>query len=681
MPNRLAAETSPYLLQHADNPVDWWPWSEAALREARVQDKPILLSIGYASCHWCHVMAHECFEDAGVAARMNRDFINIKVDREERPDLDLIYQNAHQLLLGRPGGWPLTLFLTPDGLPFFGGTYFPKTPRYGLPGFPALLDDVARAFREERRALEAGGAKLRADLARLSAPGTPAHHSELDARPLEVLSDVLAQAYDRRHGGFGEAPKFPRASDVEFLLTRGVAHGDSRALDMALTTLARMAGGGLFDHLGGGFFRYSTDARWEIPHFEKMLCDNGVLLRLYADAWRVRPEPAFREAVERTARWVMDEMQAGDGGYYAALDADSEGREGRFYTWDRKAAQAVVPREAWPAFERRYGLRERANFDGAWHLYVAEELERTARKTGLDAATLEAHLASAREALLAERARRARPGCDTKRLAGWNGHMIAGMAHAARVFGRADWLDSARRAFAFVRTRLWRDGRLLATSDGGPGRLNAYLDDHACLIDAALELLQHGFDPAVLEFAEDLADALLDDFEDREAGGFFLTRHDHETLILRPKPLHDNATASGNGVAARVLGRLGHVVGERRYLDAAERAVRAAWPLLARNPAGCAGLALALAEVLEPPTVVVLAGDAAPLAEAVGARHRPHVLAVWAAPDGPGVPPALTRGTDGAAAAAWVCRGHACLPAVTDPAALRTLLDAPGFPG
>ena len=680
MPNRLATETSPYLLQHADNPVDWWPWCEEALRLARTQDKPILLSIGYSSCHWCHVMAHESFEDADVAALMNRDFINIKVDREERPDLDLIYQNAHQLLRGRPGGWPLTLFLTPDGLPFFGGTYFPKAPRYRLPAFPELLRDVARAFREERRELEAGGAKLRSDLARMAAPGAPAHHSELDARPLDALREALAQSYDKRHGGFGDAPKFPRASDLEFLLARGVAHDDRRAREMALTTLTRMAEGGLFDHLGGGFYRYSTDERWLIPHFEKMLCDNGVLLRQLADACRVSPEPALRAAVERTAGWAMDEMQAPDGGYFAALDADSEGHEGRFYVWDRKAAQAVVPREAWPAFERFYGLRERANFDGAWHLHVAETAERTAKKAGVDAATLEALLATARAALLEERARRVRPGCDSKRLAGWNGMMIAGMAHAAQVFGREDWLASARRAFDFVRSSLWCDGRLLATSDGGPGRLNAYLDDHASLIDAALELLQHGFDAEVLAFAEDLADALLDDFEDREAGGFFLTRHDHEALILRPKPLHDNATASGNGMAARALGRLGHLVGEVRYLDAAERAVRAAWPLLARNPIGCASLALALQEVLEPPTVVVLAGASESLRTALAAGHRPHLLAVPAAADGPGVPPMLARSAGEADAVAWVCRGSHCLPPVSDPETLLQVLESQGFP-
>lgn len=685
MPNRLAAETSPYLLQHANNPVDWWPWSEQALALARAQDKPILLSIGYSSCHWCHVMAHESFEDAEVAAVMNRDFVNIKVDREERPDLDHIYQTAHQMLKGRPGGWPLTMFLTPDGLPFFGGTYFPKTPRYRLPGFIELMRDVAQAFATERRELEAGGARLRAELTRLAAPGNAAHHSELDDRPLTALREALKASFDKRHGGFGEAPKFPRASDLEFLLLLAATRGDRRAEEMAMSTLEHMAEGGLFDHLGGGFFRYSTDEQWLIPHFEKMLCDNGVLLRLYAAAFQRSGGACHRAAAERTAEWAMREMQSPEGGYYAALDADSEGHEGRFYVWDRKQAQRIVPPEAWKAFERHYGLDGRANFEGAaWHLHVAEPLERTAKKARLAEDEVAWQLERGRRALFAERERRVRPGCDSKLLAGWNGIMIAGMAHAARVFGRADWLASARRAFDFVRRQLWRDGRLFATSDGGPGRLNAYLDDHAWLIDAAVELLQADFDLEVLAFAEDLADALLDDFEDRAGGGFFFTRHDHEALILRPKPMHDNATASGNGVAARVLGRLGHVTGEMRYLDAAERCVRAAWPLLARNPLGCASLASVLAEVLDPPTLIVLSGDAEALVSwraTLAARHLPQAL-VFALPDDlRRVPPVLARPRPAAGVMAWVCRGNQCLPGMPDLNSLTSVLDDAGYPG
>ena len=684
MPNRLASETSPYLLQHADNPVDWWPWCEQALAQARAQDKPILLSIGYSACHWCHVMAHECFEDAEVAAVMNRDFINIKVDREERPDLDHIYQTAHQLLKGRPGGWPLTMFLTPDGLPFFGGTYFPKVSRYRLPGFIDLMRDVAQAFAADRAELEAGGVRLRSELARLAAPAAPAHHSELNEGPLGALRDGLKSAFDRRHGGFGEAPKFPRASDLEFLLQRAVTDGDDVAENMALTTLERMAEGGLFDHLGGGFFRYSTDDQWRIPHFEKMLCDNAALLRLYADASVHSGRAGFRTAVERTAEWVMRDMQSPEGGYYTALDADSEGREGRFYAWDRKEAQRIVPPEAWKAFERHYGLDGRAGFEGAWHLYVAEPLERTAKKTRLAEDELAWQLDRARLALFAEREKRVRPACDSKRLAGWNGMMIAGMAHAGRVFGRSDWQASARSAFDFVRDQLWRDGRLLATSDGGPGRLNAYLDDHAWLIDAALELLQCGFDAEVLGFAEELAEALLDNFEDRQNGGFHFTRHDHEDLILRPRPLHDNATASGNGVAARALARLAQFTGEVRYLDSAERTLRSAWSLLARNPQGCASLLLALQDVLQPPTLVVMSGEPEALAAlraSLTERYLPRVMSVVVPEDAPGVPPVLLRRAPVGAAAAWVCSGRTCLPPVSEAAELSRMLTMKGFPG
>lgn len=684
MPNRLTSETSPYLLQHADNPVDWWPWSEQALAFARTHDRPILLSIGYSACHWCHVMAHECFEDAEVAAVMNREFVNIKVDREERPDLDHIYQTAHHLLKGRPGGWPLTMFLTPDGLPFFGGTYFPKTPRYRLPGFMDLMRDVAQAFATERREIEAGGVKLRNELARVAAPSGGAHHSELGTGPLDALHGALRSAFDKRHGGFGEAPKFPRSSDLEFLLHRAATQGDARASDMALNTLRQIAEGGLLDHLGGGFFRYSTDDKWRIPHFEKMLYDNGPLLRLLSMAWQLTGEACHREAVERTAGWVMREMQSPEGAYYAALDADSEGHEGRFYVWDRKEAQSIVPPDAWKAFERHYGLDERANFEGAWHLYVAEPLERTAKKARVSKDEAARLLALGRAALLAERDKRVRPGCDHKRLAGWNGMMIAGMAHAARVFGRDDWFASARRAFDFVREQMWRDGRLLATSDGGVGRLNAYLDDHAFLIDAAIELLQVEFDAEVLDFAEELADALLDDFEDREGGGFFFTRHDHEALILRPKPMHDNATASGNGVAARALGRLGHLTGELRYLDAAERTVRAAWPVLSRNPLGCASLAMALAEVLRPPTLVVLAGEPdalRPLQAAVQAKPRLDALSITVPLDVRSVPPVLAKPRPAAGAAAWVCFGNQCMAPVSDANSLTYLIEEAGKRG
>ncbi|AUN93930.1 thioredoxin domain-containing protein [Pseudazoarcus pumilus] len=667
MPNRLASETSPYLLQHADNPVDWWPWCDEALALARERDLPILLSIGYSACHWCHVMAHECFADEEVAALMNRHFINIKVDREERPDLDHIYQSAHQLLAGRPGGWPLTVFLTPDTVPFFAGTYFPKTARARLPGFMDLLRDIAQSFATQRTDIEAQNAQLREHLARACAPpasdGIPAAQGVSDG-----LRKALGELWDKRNGGFGDAPKFPRTPDLEFLLYRQRTCGDDAAGRMVLTTLTAMAEGGLFDQIGGGFFRYSTDARWEIPHFEKMLYDNGPLLGLYADAWALTGEPLYRQVVEATAQWALREMRAPHGAFFAALDADSQGEEGRFYVWQREQLHEHVPPAALRLAERHWGvsgglwgLGAQPNFEGrAWHLRVAEPLARAAKKLGLDEEVARALLEQARAALLEARETRVRPGRDEKILTASNALMIGGLARAARIFGCADWLAAAREALTCVRTQLWRDGRLLAVSDGGAGRLHAYLDDHAFLLAALLDVLQADFAPDDLDFACALADALLESFEDVEAGGFFFTRHDHERLIARPKPAIDNATASGNGIAARALLRLGHLAGELRYVEAAARALQAFGGLLARAPVGCASLALALAEHEVPPAVLVLGGsDADRWRRRLQRIFAPELLCV-APCDGAGRLPAVLKKPDDGRAAAWLCQGAQC---------------------
>ncbi|MBA4743604.1 MAG: thioredoxin domain-containing protein [Azoarcus sp.] len=669
MPNRLASETSPYLLQHADNPVDWWPWCDEALAFARERDLPILLSIGYSACHWCHVMAHECFADDGVAALMNRHFVNIKVDREERPDLDHIYQSAHQLLAGRPGGWPLTVFLTPDTVPFFAGTYFPKAARARLPGFMDLLRDIAQSFATQRPEIEAQNAKLREHLTRVSAP-PPADVIPDAQAVLETLRKSLGELWDKRHGGFGEAPKFPRTPDLEYLLYRQRTCDDEGAGRMALTTLTAMAEGGLFDQIGGGFFRYSTDARWEIPHFEKMLYDNGPLLGLYADAWALTGEPLYLRVVEATAQWALREMRAPQGAFCAALDADSQGEEGRFYVWQRDQLREHVPAAALRLVERHWGvsggflgLGGEPNFEGrAWHLHVAEPLARSARKLGLNEESARTQLDQARAALLEAREGRVPPGRDDKILTASNALMIGGLARAARIFGRDDWLTAARQALDLVRAQLWRDGRLLAVSDGGPGRLDAYLDDHAFLLAALLELLQADFAQDELEFAHALADTLLDAFEDTQAGGFFFTRHDHERLIARPKPVIDNATASGNGVAARALLRLGHLAGEPRYVEAAGRALQAFGGMLARAPVGCASLALALAEHDAPPSVLVLCGpDANAWQRTVQRVFAPELMCV--APNGEaGRLPAVLTKPDAGRTAAWLCHDTQCEP-------------------
>jgi uncharacterized protein YyaL (SSP411 family) len=646
--NRLSAETSPYLLQHAANPVAWQPWDEQSLALARHENKPILLSIGYSACHWCHVMAHESFEDAEVAAVMNRLFVNIKVDREERPDLDQIYQTAHQMLTQRSGGWPLTMFLAPDGSPFFGGTYFPKQPRYGLPGFADLCEKVAEAFRNRRSDIDAQNAELRRALAD-TMPAAPLADAtgELDAQPLAAAEQALARTFDRRHGGFGGAPKFPHPTDLAFLLGRG----DAGSRQMALATLTHMSEGGIYDQIGGGFCRYSVDERWEIPHFEKMLYDNGPLLALCADAWVQSGDPLYARVAEETAAWVLREMQAADGGYYSSLDADSEGEEGKYYVWERGEIDALLTAQESALAARRWGFDGAPNFEGRhWHAKVA------AAASADEMSMLE----SIRQKLFAARERRVRPGRDDKVLTSWNALMIEGLAHAARVFERRDWRASAQRSMDFIRGTMWRDGHLLATAKDGRAHLDAYLDDHAFLLAALLELMQAEFRSEYLAFAVELADTLLARFEDEQHGGFFFTAHDHEVLIHRPKTGHDNATPSGNGVAAFALQRLGHLLGETRYLDAAEKPLLLFRSLMRRSPAGFGSLLRTLEEALTPPTIVILRGPAeqmAPWRQRLGADPRRMVLAL---PNGLRGLPAVLAKPESDHVNAWVCQGVNC---------------------
>ncbi len=588
MPNRLASETSPYLLQHAENPVDWRPWGEEALALARERGKPILLSIGYSACHWCHVMAHECFEDPEVAAVMNALFVNIKVDREERPDLDQIYQTAHQLLTGRAGGWPLTMFLTPDGTPFWGGTYFPKTPRHGLPSFPDLCRRVAALFAERPEAIAEQNRALLGMLAdTLPRSSTKLSHGNT---PIKAHRDRLLRDFDSRYGGFGGAPKFPQATDLAFLLRYAAAHDDGRAREAALSTLVRMAEGGIFDQLGGGFFRYSVDERWEIPHFEKMLYDNAQLLGLYADAWAASGEPCFARVAEGVVGWLLREMQLPDGGFASSLDADSGGGEGGFYLWDRDEVRNLLSPEEWRVASRCWGLEGPPNFENRhWHLRV----------TGTVGRDGEAALESARARLFVQREARQRPSRDDKMLTAWNALVIEALARAARIFGRPDWLAAARTALASLRATMWRDGRLLATARNGRAQLPAYLDDHAFLLAALIELSAEQADASDLDWARALADRLVDDFEDKEAGGFYFTAHDHEALIHRPKPAHDHSLPAGNALAALALLRLGRRLGERRYLAAAERTLQLFTPTIAHG--GGASMLMARMEALSPP--------------------------------------------------------------------------------
>jgi uncharacterized protein YyaL (SSP411 family) len=680
MPNRLANETSPYLQQHADNPVDWYPWGEEALKTAQQTGKPILLSVGYSACHWCHVMAHESFEDPATAKVMNDLFVNIKVDREERPDIDQIYQLAQAMLTQRNGGWPLTMFLTPEQLPFFGGTYFPPSARYGLPGFAELLKRVREFYDRHPDEIREQGTQMAQALARSGPRGKPGHPSEFSREPLDEAANHLAQAFDREHGGFSGAPKFPHPDSIELLLRRYAATRDGNALNMAAFTLRRMAEGGIYDQVGGGFARYSVDAQWAIPHFEKMLYDNGWLLRLYADAWAATHEPLFEKVCAETAGWVMREMQSPEGGYYSSLDADSEGEEGKFYVWTLdEIAQLLAPQE----FEVAtvvFGLDRPPNFENrAWHLSIAHPLGEAARMLEMSEGTVAVTLDGARRKLREARGRRVRPGRDDKVLTSWNALMIAGMARAARAFGQPEWLASARRALDFIRATLWNDARLLATFKGGRAHLDAYLDDHAYLLAALIEVMQARFEPADLAWAAELGDTLLERFQDESAGGFFFTAHEHERLIHRPKPGPDNAMPSGNAVAALALHRLAFLTGETRYSDAAERTLSLFWPQVGNQPSAFGTLLAALEEQLEPPQTLVVSGTQeafGPWRSLADRNYLPTTISLFI-PSGTGpLPPPLAKPA-GDRVNAWLCKGVTCLSPVDTPEKLRETLDLP----
>jgi uncharacterized protein YyaL (SSP411 family) len=659
--NHLSETTSPYLQQHAHNPVEWWPWCDEALQLARSSNRPILLSIGYSACHWCHVMAHESFEDEETAAMMNRLFVNIKVDREERPDLDKIYQQAHQLLSQRPGGWPLTVFLTPDDLmPFFAGTYFPNSARHGMISFKELMQRLDDAWQDQQQSIRDQSRSLTASLSQINSSDQGV--AVLDASPLQKGRQQLADSFDKRHGGFGQAPKFPHVTNIEFLLRLYAANTADRAVStMALLTLQRMAFGGLYDQLGGGFCRYSTDEQWMIPHFEKMLYDNGPLLALYADAWSLTANPLYAHVCEQTANWVMREMQSPDGGYYSTLDADSEGEEGKFYVWTPAEVKALLSARQYSLFAKLYGLERKANFEGAWHLHTFADLAPLAAEEGIAPAEAQQLIDESQQILFAQRSKRIHPGRDEKILTSWNALMIKGMARAGRIFSKPEWVASAEQALEFIRTNMWRDHRLLATSKDGKSHLNAYLDDYAFLIDALLELLQVRWNSRDLEFAVELADILLDHFEDEEQGGFFFTSDDHEKLIHNPKPMSDDSMPSGNGVAAFALQRLGYLLGDLHYLDAAERTLRAAWAALTQLPHAHGALLMVLEEQLNPPEILIVRGSVEQLtqwrSQQRGYQPAQMVLAIA---DDADLPEALADKKPKPGGVIYRCRGTHC---------------------
>ena len=613
-------------------------------------------------------MAHESFEDEEVAAVMNEHFINIKVDREERPDLDQIYQTAHHILTQRNGGWPLTMFLSPDGTPFFGGTYFPKQPRYNLPAFPDLLERVAQVYTESRAELAAQGEHLIAALAQ-TLPKPNRSEVSMNDQPLALAMRQHSENYDSVHGGFGGSPKFLHPAELDLLLRRAQATNDAQARRIVFHTLQQMAHGGLYDQLGGGFCRYSVDGRWDIPHFEKMLYDNGLLLGLYCDAWQSSGDPIFARVVEQTAAWVMREMQSPEGGYYSSLDADSEHEEGKFYMWQRDDIRSLLSADEYALTAAYYGLDNPANFEQhAWNLRVSASLAEIAQRQAFSAEQASALLGSAQKKLFAAREQRIRPGRDEKILGAWNGLMITGMARAARVFNRPDWLHSAQRALDFVRSTLWRDGKLLATYKDGKAHLNAYLDDHAFLLSALLELMQAEFRSTDLAFAVQLGDALLARFEDSQNGGFFFTSHDHEVLIQRNKIGQDNATPAGNGIAAQSLLRLATLTGTTEYSEAAERCLKLFFSALQQSAGYYSSLCTALAEELHPATLLVLRGslnETATWQAALRSRYLPGVMTIVLADNVADLPDVLDK-PRGEKATAWLCQGAQCLPPITN---------------
>ncbi len=673
MRNHLAEETSPYLLQHADNPVEWYPWGEQALTLARQLDKPILLSIGYSACHWCHVMAHESFEDAEVAAIMNAHFINIKVDREERPDIDQIYQTAHSMLSNKTGGWPLTVFLTPNQEPYFTGTYFPKIARYQLPGFADLIPRVAQYYHERKADLALQNSQL-VDALKHTIP-IPSSTLSASESTINFAFQSLESGFDFQHGGFGSAPKFPNPADVTLLLHQAKV-GNKRAESMALQMLSAMANGGIYDQIGGGFCRYSVDEKWNIPHFEKMLYDNGQLLFLYADGWQISKDGRYRQVVEETIAWLQREMLSPHGAFYSSLDADSldahgHSEEGAFYVWQPDEVKVLLTPEEFVVVSHCFGFDRAANFEGhAWHPYLTRLPEHADTALFL----------SAQKKMFQAREKRCRPARDDKILTSWNALVIKGLAHAGRVFNRPDWTKLAQNAVDFVRERLWVEERLLATcKDEGKGNyqahLNAYLDDYAFLLDALIECLQANYRAIDLGFAEDLAETLLEGFES-EDGGFYFTSHSHETLIHRPKQGYDNATPNGNGIAAVALQRLGHILGEPRYLQAAERTLKVFDFSIARNPAACASLCHALEEFLSPPTLVIIRGEAKKMEtwrSEMNQMYHPHHLFFYLDETVKDLPQTLQRDCLNDVNA-WVCKGVVCLPVVDNLQQLSAVL-------
>ena len=605
--NRLAQETSPYLLQHAHNPVDWYPWGAEAFAKAKAENKPILLSVGYSACHWCHVMEHESFEDEQIAGLMNELFVNIKVDREERPDVDEIYMNAVQMLTGR-GGWPMTVFLTPDGKPFYGGTYFPPVDRHNLPAFPRVLQGIAQAYHRKPAEVQKATEEILSNLEKIA-------QRRETSRPLQIetvqnAAASLAQHVDHSHGGIGGAPKFPNSTALRLFLRQLHTNQNDQYLQMTVHTLRKMAQGGIYDQLGGGFHRYSVDERWLVPHFEKMLYDNALLVPLYLDAYQATQDPFLRTVVEEILAYVEREMISPEGGFYSTQDADSEGLEGKFFVWDKDEVMQLLGDEAGEIFCRYYDVTDVGNFEGHNILHPTLELDQLARLFQRNVDDVANLINDAKHTLFAIREKRVKPGRDEKILTSWNGLMLSAYAEAYRVLGDQRYLEIARNNVEFILGKLYQNGRLLRSYKDGQAKFNAYLDDYASFSTGLLDLYEATFERHYLDHALACVDVLLERFWDTQEGGFFFTSDDHEVLISRSKSAFDGSIPSGNSMAAFVLLRLFYLTEKPVYMDGAEQLLRLFYDAFEQNPFAFSNMLCALDFYLQRPKEVVLVGDA-----------------------------------------------------------------------
>ena len=683
MPNRLINETSPYLLQHANNPVDWYAWGEEALQRAQSEDKPIMLSIGYSACHWCHVMERESFEDPDIAAIMNEHFINIKVDREERPDLDSVYMSAVQTLTGS-GGWPMTVFLTPEGKPFYGGTYFPPIDRGALPGFTKVLQGVAEAYRDRRGDVVSATQQLVSQL----------EHMTRTTRSLDPLTpDILHQAfqamapsYDFQNGGFGAAPKFPQPMTYEFTLRYHQLARSPRALEMVEMALQKMASGGIYDQIGGGFHRYSTDPYWLVPHFEKMLYDNALLSRLYLHAYQATEDSLYRRITEETLEYVLREMTGPGGGFYSTQDADSEGVEGKFFVWTEEEVEGVLGPENGVLVAGYFGVSEAGNFEGKNILNIPQGAESFAAEVGISLEELDHAVSRAKPLLLEAREQRVHPGLDDKVLSAWNGIMMRSFAEAGAVLDRNDFVQAAAACASFVLEALRQDGRLLRSYRDGRASIKGYLEDYSFVADGLLALYEATFEHRWLAEARSLVDDMVDLFWDEEQGAFFDTGRDQEALVVRPRDFYDNATPCGASVAVDVLLRVALITGEQEYSRRAATSLRSMREYMTRAPLGVGHWLCALDFYLSTAKEIAIIGPRADgatrkLLETVYGRYLPNKVVVGSEPGADeemmaDLPLIRDRGMVDGVPTAYVCQNYACQLPVTEPDALANQLEA-----